>query len=441
MAANHRLPRPVLVSALLAAALLPARPAACAPGPWNGPSFSADPAALVRAASAVPGGQGEEAVVLLFESTYRYDEAQRETFTQRIVYRVLAAATHPSWSFVEERWSPRHQSRPVIRARVLTPDGAEHRLDPAAVTDAAVPGLDAGGRVLRAPLPAIRPGAVVEQEVTIREIAPFFDRGVVRRQELEAGAAVRHARVVVDAPVRTPLRWVVRGWGGPPPVESVAQGRRRVVFEWDLTAPALGLTPAAARSASIAFSTGRSWAEIARRYSEIVDQAIQGSDLRSFLRAAGGPAASQLDLIRRYVARVSREIRYTAVQPGVGRLIPRKPAETLRRGLGDCKDKAVLLTAILRAAEIPAYVALLSAGEGEPDVEGSLPGLGAFNHAIVVVPGNPAIWIDPTDPDARPGELPAGDQGRLALIASPSTTGLVRTPQRAQAGHGDRGTR
>lgn len=185
--------------------------------------------------------------------------------------------------------------------------------------------------------------------------------------------------------------------------------------------------------ASVSFSTGRSWADVARRYSEIVDRAIQGSDLRSFLRSAGGPADSQLGLMDLYLARVSREIRYTGGELGQEGLVPRKPAEILRRRLGDCKDKAVLLTAMLRASGIPAYVALLSASEGAADVEGSLPGLGAFNHAIVVVPGNPAVWIDPTNPSARAGELPPGDRGRLALIASPSTLGLVRTPGVARA--------
>lgn len=422
---SRRPRRPLLVPVLLALALLPAGLAAREA--WDGPAFSAGPADLMRAASAVPGHPGEGVAVLFLESAYSYDEAGRETFTQRIVYRILSAAAHESWSAVEERWSPWHQARPEIRVRVLTPDGAEHRLAPASIANRAA-GLDSlDRRVLRVPLPAIRPGAVVEQEVTIRDNAPFFDRGVVRAQELDEGVTVRHARVIVEAPAGMPLRWVVRGLDGVQTTESVSRKRRRVVFDArDL--------PARPHPAYVAFSTGRSWADVARRYSEIVDQAIQGSDLRSFLRSAGGPAASQLDLMRLYLARVSREIRYTGMDLGEGRLVPRKPTETLRRKLGDCKDKAVLLTAMLRAAGIPAYVALLSAGEGEPDIEGSLPGLGAFNHAIVVVPGNPAVWIDPTDPDSRAGELPAGDQGRLALIASPSTVGLVRTPTAAGEG-------
>ncbi|MFP5287710.1 MAG: transglutaminase-like domain-containing protein, partial [Thermoanaerobaculia bacterium] len=261
----------------------------------------------------------------------------------------------------------------------------------------------------------------------IWEKVPFFDRGVVRHQELDAGVTMRHARVVLEVPARTSLRWVVRGVEGASPVESFAKGRRRVVFEVrDLRAPA-----------SVTFSTGHSWADVARRYSGIVDRAIQGSDLRSVLRSAGGPADSQLDLMNLYLARVSREIRYTGGELGREGLVPRKPAEILRRRLGDCKDKAVLLTAMLRASGIPAYVALLSASEGMADVESSLPGLGAFNHAIVVVPGSPAVWIDPTAPATRAGELPPGDRGRLTLIASPSTVGLVRTPGATSPGRAE----
>jgi tetratricopeptide (TPR) repeat protein len=126
-------------------------------------------------------------------------------------------------------------------------------------------------------------------------------------------------------------------------------------------------------------------------------------------------------------------VRYTGVELGEGGLLPRKPSETLKRRFGDCKDKAVLLTAMLRASDIPAYVALLNAAEDEADVEESLPGFGLFNHAIVVVPGSPAIWIDPTDPYARAGELPVADQGRLALIASPTATALTRTPEATSA--------
>ncbi len=409
--------------------------------PWEGEPFSATPAALAAAAARVQGEEGDDAVVLLADASYHLDETGRETYTQRLVYRVLTTAAQESWSTFEESWEPWHQERPVVRARVVTADGVEHPLDPVTLTESSQtpddPDMFEDGKVLRAPLPAIRPGAVVEQMVTVRDTAPFFAAGVVRQHGFDLGVLVRHSRLVLDAPAAIPLRWVSRGLPGMAPKDAVENGRRRLTFEVrdlePLEDPEPGLPPEVPRTAYVAFSTGRSWEELARRYSEIVDGAIRGSDIAAFLRSAGGPAASQLETIDRLLARMSDEVRYTGIELGEGGLIPRKPAETLKRRFGDCKDKAVLLTALLRAVDIPAYVALLNAGDDEADVEPSLPGLGLFDHAIVVVPGSPAIWIDPTDPYVRAGELPTADQGRLALIASGSALGLVRTPESTSA--------
>ncbi|HVG10830.1 MAG TPA: DUF3857 and transglutaminase domain-containing protein, partial [Thermoanaerobaculia bacterium] len=394
---------------------------ALAAEPWEGPAFSAEPAALVRAASALPDDSGESIDVLLLETVRSFDAAGRETYTQRFVYRFTDDQAHESWSTLEDSWSPWHQERPQLRARVITPDGAEHLLDPATIAENAEAAGSADmfedGRVLRAPLPAIGPGAIVEQEVTVRETAPFFDGGTVDSSYFQISVPMRRVRLVLEAPPGLPLRWMVRSTPGMPeisPREESANGRRRLVFEArDVPAygeDEAGLPPEIPRWTHVSFSTGSSWSDLARRYSDIVDRAIQGSNLSALLKTAK-PASSQVEMINGLLSRLGREVRYTGMELGEGGVMPRTPSETLKRKFGDCKDKAVLLTALLRALDIPAYVALLNADEGEPDVEESLPGLGDFNHAIVMVPGNPAVWIDPTDPFARAGELPARDQG------------------------------
>ncbi|HVR95081.1 MAG TPA: DUF3857 domain-containing protein [Thermoanaerobaculia bacterium] len=430
-------------TALLITLLLAGPAAAQSVDPWDAAAFTAEPAAVIRAASQIEPAAGDGVVLLLTDTRYTFDEAGRATYTRRLVYRIANASAGDGWSTVMETWEPWHQEKPVLRARVITPDGAVHALDPATVTENArsVGSADMfeDGRILRAPLPAAGPGAVIEQEVTVRENAPFFDAGVVHVETVAWWMPVRQARVVLDAPAGLPLRWVAHRLPAPEPREETAGGpggRRRVTFEYRDVPPGTGAEPGMpsemARSPSVIFSTGVSWPALAQRYSEIVDGAIHGSDLTAVLRAAGGPADSQMETIDRLLARL-RDIRYTGIELGQGGVLPRTPAETLRRKFGDCKDKAVLLTALLRALDIPAYVALLKAGEGLADVEESLPGLGNFNHAIVMVPGTPAVWIDPTDPFARAGELPAADQGRLALVASPNAAGLVRTPEATAA--------
>jgi hypothetical protein len=81
---------------------------------------------------------------------------------------------------------------------------------------------------------------------------------------------------------------------------------------------------------------------------------------------------------------------------------------------------------MLRALGQPAEVALLRTNRDDPV---DLPGVEEFDHAIVVLPGAPAVWIDPTSPETPVGRLPPGDQGKLAMVASPATAGLVRTPE------------
>jgi predicted Zn-dependent protease len=418
---------------------LPARAAQ----PWEGPAFSADPAALVRAAAALPNDSGESIDVLLLETVRSFDAAGRETYSQRLVYRFTDDEAHESWSALEHSWSPWNQERPRLRARVITPDGAEHLLDPSTIAEngeaAESPDMFEDGRVLRAPLPAIGSGALVEQEVTVRETAPFFEGGTVDSSYFQISVPMRRVRLVLEAPDGLPLRWMVRSTPGMPditPREENSNGLRRLIFEatgvpaYGDTEP--GLPPEIPRWTHVTFSTGSSWSDLARRYSDIVDRAIQGSNLSAFLKSTS-PASSQVETINRLLSRLGREVRYTGVELGEAGVMPRTPTETLKRKFGDCKDKAVLLTALLRALDIPAYVALLNAADGEPDVEESLPGLGDFNHAIVMVPGNPAVWIDPTDPHARAGELPVQDQGRLALVASPTASTLVRTPETGSA--------
>jgi transglutaminase-like putative cysteine protease/tetratricopeptide (TPR) repeat protein len=319
-----------------------------------------------------------------------------------------------------------------------------HALDPATVTEAAEdqePELFEDSRILRAPLPAAGPGALVEREVTVRDTAPFFDRGTVEIQLMRYWVPVRHARLVVDAPAALPLRHVVRGLPEGGLREETVDGRRRLTFEYRDLAPYAeiepGLPPDVRWMSYVGFSTADSWTAVAGRYAEIVEEAIRqaGSspELQKFLRAAGVPAKSPRETIDRILVRLGSEVRYTGVELGDATIIPRPPAETLRRKFGDCKDKAVLLAALLRAVNIPAQVALLHASEGLQDIEESLPGLGAFNHVIVVVSGPPELWIDPTNRYARAGELPAADEGRLALIASPATEGLVRVPEATAA--------
>src|SRR5690349_5145514 len=237
MLSSPRLRRAVPAAVAIALLVCPSLRAA---EPWDAPAFAADPAALLRAASALPGEPEGGIDMILLETIYSFDGAGRQTYTQRMVYRFTDGSAHESWSALEQPWAPWHQDRPVLKARVVIQDGssvAEHRLDPATITENAEsqssPDMFEDGRVLRAPLPATGAGAVVEEEITVRETAPFFDGGTVDFAYLQMAVPVRHVRLVLDAPADLPLRWVARQLPGVAPSEEMANGRRRLTFAVD----------------------------------------------------------------------------------------------------------------------------------------------------------------------------------------------------------------
>jgi transglutaminase-like putative cysteine protease len=176
------------------------------------------------------------------------------------------------------------------------------------------------------------------------------------------------------------------------------------------------------------FGNGSAWADVARHYARIVDRQIGDVAYGDVARGIVGAEQSRTAIVQKLLDAVQKRVRYVGIEFGESGIIPHPPQETLKLRYGDCKDQSTLLVALLRSLGHPAQVVLLRAGRRE-DLLPDVPALNAFDHAIVHVPGNPPLWIDPTAALLRVGELPQADMGRLALIASPATTELVRTPE------------
>jgi tetratricopeptide (TPR) repeat protein len=396
--------------------------------PWSGAPFQADPKALLAAAEKV-SSDDSAAVVLLDEARYTFDAQGRSTSTHRILFRIVADSAVEGWSTIEAPWAPWYQERPQIEARVVARDGTVHQLDPKAISERPVEEdleIFSDNRIVRGPLPGIATGSVVEEVITYKDKNPMFDAGTTDRFSFGRFVPIHQARLVLEAPSSLALRVVNKS--DIKEVREEKDGQQRIVFEsgpmkavesfeWNLPFDT-SILP------YVGFSTGKSWQELARRYSEIVDKQIAAAKGMKLPVAA---SATRLQTITNILAEIQKNIRYAGVEIGESSIVPRTPSEVLANKYGDCKDKATLLVALLRQAGLPANVVLLRAGENL-DVAADLPGMGQFNHAIVLVDGDPPIWVDPTDEFARAGELPMMDQGRLVLIANPKTTALVTTP-------------
>ncbi len=423
---------------VLLAATLPCAIALAAPPEtdWHLlPAFSADPALLLREGAKRKPQEGHAVHELLEDTRVTFDAQGRRETVYRYVFKVDHESGVNAWRTVGCAWAPWHQERPVIRARVITPDGRVHTLDPGTLGEFPMNEDDTtlydDRRKLAGPLPQLALGAVAEVEIVTRETAPVHASGTLVSFFLHQSVPVERTRVRVDVPGTLPFQWKLSGLGPVQPQETRADGRIRLAVDLGPMEPPeereAYADPEAQPRPRLTFSTVPSWAAAAASYLEIAERQIAGSDLAAWARTALGDATEPREKINRLLAHMNRTIRYTGVEFGEAGIVPRTPAETLKRGYGDCKDKAALLVALLRQAGIEARLALLETGPGQ-DVDPALPGLNHFDHAIVVVPGPEPLWIDATAEFARAGDLPFMDQGRLALIVDRATTGLVTIP-------------
>lgn len=408
------------------------------------PALTLPPADLLAAADLpVPDGTGT--LMLAREAHFRFDAKGRRTATYRAIFKVLTASTARSFGPLEAEWSPWHEERPRLSARVISRDGVVHPVDPRTFDEQPVSrddGIHSDRRTLRAPLPGLQAGSVVEYEMSISESQPLFGPGTADRFFFVSSLPTRHWRLILEAPSSLPLRYVHRKLSHGPQRSEGPTGVRVVFDEIDVGPIKPGGADGPGSDAGappgvvpplphVAFSTGASWAEVASGYSRLVEERLSGQDLGGLATQVAAGARDRQLLLRRLVRYLHNEIRYTGVELGDASIVPVAPKETLSRKFGDCKDQATLLVGLLQKLGVSASVALLSSGSG-PDVDPELPGLGLFNHAIVYVAphkGAPAVWIDPTQGLAQPGVLPFEVQGRQALLAGAGVTGLVRIPQ------------
>jgi len=213
------------------------------------------------------------------------------------VTKIVTKEGAENWSRISSRWEGWHQERPVLKARVITVDGQVHELDPATISESSanpgVPRVFSDVREVRAPLPAVAPGCIAEEESVIRDTEPFYDHGVVTTVGFLFGKAypAKRVRLILEAPGSLPIRYAVVGLGDMRPKREETRGQLRLTFESGPIASEIDFEPHTSRDVrqvpQIIFSTGQSWADLAQHYSGIVDRQIQNADLRLML--AGSP--------------------------------------------------------------------------------------------------------------------------------------------------------
>ena len=147
--------------------------------------------------------------------------------------------------------------------------------------------------------------------------------------------------------------------------------------------------------------------------------------------------------LRTLAAFMRSEIRYVAIEIGIGGFQPHPAGDVFHFRYGDCKDKATLLSSMLQETGIHSNYVIIHTDRGivDPAVPSSF-----FNHVILAVElpdatraksyhsvitaksGAQYLIYDPTDTYTPVGELRSELQDTYALLVTDSSGEVIHTP-------------
>ncbi|MGA2435927.1 MAG: DUF3857 domain-containing protein, partial [Bryobacteraceae bacterium] len=284
---------------------------------WTSPAFQVSAAAMLQSAATVEKTKGYDVTVLLDDRSASIDEMGRMIQRFRLVYRIETNEGVKSWATVGLEWEPWHQKHPEVRARVITPDGVEHQLDPKTLSDA--PARQDGGevyvdtRVYRGPLPAMAVGAIVEEEETLQDTEPVFPGGALQRWYVGRVVPTIRTITTLEAPAAAKLKYEIRLLPDAKVTKQEQGGRTRLIIDQGKMAP-IEITDTNLPSElpfwpQVEFSTVASWKQVADTYRHLSEPQIRVEEVAQIVHETIDAKDSREEKIRKLTARLQKDIR------------------------------------------------------------------------------------------------------------------------------------
>ena len=182
-------------------------------------------------------------------------------------------------------------------------------------------------------------------------------------------------------------------------------------------------------NAYVQFSQFKNWKEVVDNY---YDYYRVSNSTRNWLKDNSEEILASVydDSISPIIDFVQDDIRYLGFEGGLNSHAPSDPKDVFQRRYGDCKDKSLLLSELLRLKGIEAYPVLVHSYNGK-DISKKLPSSNLFDHCIVQVRLEDEIkYIDPTI-SSQGGNINARyfPDYRHGLVLNENSTEIIELPE------------
>jgi Domain of Unknown Function with PDB structure (DUF3857)/Domain of Unknown Function with PDB structure (DUF3858)/Transglutaminase-like superfamily len=395
-------------------------------------------------------GEGSPAVVLGYWKDFSVDATGKFVQTERSAMRVLNRRAADRYL---QAVGFENDGTKVISIQTWSISATGHITQSGKkdmINEAGYPGFEvySDQRIKKIVIPGAEDGSLVGYEIVTQGRIPINGE----RFQMEEELPIRVSELHVSVPSGS-LRWFVNH---PDRVQVVSQSVNDASFR-TVNRPAIPDEDHAPPFTSLAAEVFvnydpkgpaalQTWEEAGHSYHTLFDNGEKPETEIAWqvetLSAGQSDVLLKIDALYTYV---SRQIRYVAIEIGIGGYQPHLPADVYKNKYGDCKDKATLLISMLNKIGLRGYPALVGT-RGDVEADPTAPTLATFDHMIVAFPvpaslrtavgkfpsydsRNQILWMDPTSEFDPLGQLPEMDQGVFALIAYPERGDLQRIPQ------------
>lgn len=312
----------------------------------------------------------------------------------------------------------------ILAAYTLKPDGRRIDAPPGNFQVDANGGKDKGAAAAfsdRTTLSVIFPDVAVGDTVVlsyrITTTDPIFPKQFSTLESFSRTDAHDETSIKIDAPASMWTQFQAKDLKEVQ--NQVKDGRRIIEWHWDNKAPIKSKRENYSvydreQEPGFSFSTFKSYADIAESYGQRArPKAVVTEQVQKLANEITKDSKTPQDIAHALYDWVAVNISYAGNCVGIGTVVPRDLDFVIGNRMGDCKDHATLLQALLAAKGIPSTQALINAGSAYKLQK--VPVVAMINHVINYVPSL-NLYLDSTSETTPYGLLPYSDADKPVLL-------------------------
>src|SRR6266496_662553 len=200
------------------------------------------------------------------------------------------------------------------------------------------------------------------------------------------------------------------------------------------------------------------WHEMGTWYKGLVAGRLDSSpQIKQKVAALTAASPTALEKMRALAGFVQHDIRYVAIELGIGNLQPHSAADVFTHHYGDCKDKVALMSSMLHEIGVDSYYVVINSERGSVASE-TPANVEAFDHAILAIKLSDDVkdaslvatlqhpklgrilFFDPTNELTSFGQIRGHLQANYGLLVTPDGGELIQLPMQLVATNGVRRT-